>query len=399
MKYHVCGADGKYRGGFFDPSTASDFWVGRPGDGFLKTMFCTGAPEVGSWYLLEQSTSPSITGANETDDLVDHTSRVGHRTAPQAFRWFCDQDFGPPPQLAERVTRYMRDWEEFRDSRIAKDMLFDAIGSRKRFVNAPGDSAPETHKRAFELLRNLNLLSEGSSDGRTSYFPCPYARRLGRADSVPWMDAHIDLVRQRLSADTVEDAPGIPAPAIQPEDHAGDNSITLTGDMWTLRYLGKTVHLKDMKGIRYLHKLLAKPHQSIPVEELAGGQHVIATPEDYLLDKEAVRSYAGSLSDIDFRIEEARDDSDEGQIVALEEERERITRQMASDTKLTGQPRRVHNERDSVRSSVGHAIKSALARLSKVHPALHAHLISSLQTPTGLAPCYRPQVTTNWTLE
>jgi len=42
------------------------------------------------------------------------------------------------------------------------------------------------------------------------------------------------------------------------------------GDYWTVTFAGKTVMLRDMKGLQYLAALLRQPGKGVPVEALVG---------------------------------------------------------------------------------------------------------------------------------
>ena len=59
------------------------------------------------------------------------------------------------------------------------------------------------------------------------------------------------------------------------------------GDYWTISYAGTTVRLRDAVGVRYLARLLARPNEFVPVEELLAAVRGTTAAD---ADAEAARS-------------------------------------------------------------------------------------------------------------
>jgi hypothetical protein len=95
---------------------------------------------------------------------------------------------------------------------------------------------------------------------------------------MPGLGARVAAVRR---------APG-PAPAVFRRD----------GDYWTLAFDGRTLQLRDVKGLRYIAALLARPGREVHAPELLaaanGGASEAAPPAEGapILDDAAKASYA-----------------------------------------------------------------------------------------------------------
>jgi hypothetical protein len=109
------------------------------------------------------------------------------------------------------------------------------------------------------------------------------------------------------------------------------------GDYWTVAYEGRLVHVRDLKGLHYLERLLAHPAREITVEALLA--HVPAT------------------------------------------KRRRGSRGDAGDA-----------ERD--RKAVTNRIRQAIARIGDLHPELGRHLRISVRT--GGRCVYAPERQVHW---
>lgn len=131
-----------------------------------------------------------------------------------------------------------------------------------------------------------------------------------------------------------------------------------TGDYWTISYGGTQVHLKDVKGLRYIEFLLRNRN------------------EDGYLALHLVMQVSGQLPEPD----EIYSSMSADELVE-----EGLNTMGFSDEDL-----------EKARSSVTHAIQSVLEKLSDDHPALHEHLNASLCL--GRKVSYRPASPTAWQL-
>ena len=82
------------------------------------------------------------------------------------------------------------------------------------------------------------------------------------------------------------------------------------GDVWTIAYAGTRIQLREVKGLRYLARLLAQPGREIHVSDLAadgtGGEAVpVSGSGGKLIDAEAKRAYQQHLAEPEAEVAEA----------------------------------------------------------------------------------------------
>jgi len=112
-----------------------------------------------------------------------------------------------------------------------------------------------------------------------------------------------------------------------------DWQFSLEGEVWTIAYEGRVVHLKDAKGLRYLAYLLRHPGRRWAVTELA-------------VAGEAPQRNGGAAS------------------------------------------------AERARKAVTNRIRQAMARIAAVHPSLGLHLINAIHT--GRHCSYTPDRPVRW---
>ena len=165
------------------------------------------------------------------------------------------------------------------------------------------------------------------------------------------------------------------------------------GEVWTIRFEGRTVLLKDAKGIADLARLLARPGEEVHVLEILGGERLPASPAEPSLDRKALANYRARLGDIE---EAMRETADDRRRAGLEREREALLRQLSADTGLGGRLRKLNDPVERARKAVSARIRDAIRRIGKVHPPLGQHLHGSVAT--GLCCVYRPRHDLRWTV-
>ena len=213
-------------------------------------------------------------------------------------------------------------------------------------------------------------------------------------------------------------APGSVAAAaadVEPSASASNPAVfRRDGDYWTVSFEGRTVRVRDMKGLRYLARLLSSPGRELHVLELAAGESgamgsasgpgplqagmdVVpsAGPQPWdaghageLLDARAKDAYRRRLAEIDQDIEESRALGDVQREAQADAEREFLLRELSRAVGLGGRDRRAGSSSERARASVTRAIRSALARIRTYSPALADHLDVAIRTGTHCA--YRP---------
>ncbi|MDP3890772.1 hypothetical protein [Nocardioides sp.] len=210
------------------------------------------------------------------------------------------------------------------------------------------------------------------------------------------LSARLEEVRTRLGLD--------PAPGSRE-----GSCFVLEGDTWMLTFQGRTVRLRDAKGMRDLARLLAAPGQPVPAVELAstGTRAVRRTaPEDQLhregdlgevLDATARAAYRNRLSQLDTEISEAEEYGDDERGARAKAERDLLVDQLSAAYGLGGRPRRAGDPAERARTAVTARIRFTIRRIEQAHPELGRHLRLSVRT--GTLCTYEPDSPTAWTLD
>jgi tetratricopeptide (TPR) repeat protein len=203
--------------------------------------------------------------------------------------------------------------------------------------------------------------------------------------------------------------PGAAPPARSPDDTLSPNLnvFRCDGEIYTIIYAGRTVRMKDAKGLRYYGYLLRRPGVDVPAMELvadaAGGGpcHLERPPSDAgpILDgkartqlRERRRALRGDLA-------EAEEHNDLGRAAAIREEIDRLEQQLRRAFGLGGRARNFGDLGDADRLKVTKGIGAVLEKLRRMHPALAHHLDTHVRT--GRSCCYAvdPEHPVRWTFE
>jgi pimeloyl-ACP methyl ester carboxylesterase len=197
---------------------------------------------------------------------------------------------------------------------------------------------------------------------------------------------------------------GQPSPDAEPP---ADNVFRRTGDFWTVGFDGRTVTLRDSKGMHDLERLLAAPGREHHVLDLwadspapgAMTYHAIdglapAGRAEPVMDHEAKARYRQRLADLDHMIESATETGDRTGAVAARTEREILVAELAKAYGLNGRTRRLPDEVERARKAVRRRVADALARVEADHASLGRHLRHSVRT--GVYCSYAPERDTVW---
>jgi tetratricopeptide (TPR) repeat protein len=215
------------------------------------------------------------------------------------------------------------------------------------------------------------------------------ARYLGRAEEA---DAHFGLAAEL-------DAAAGPALAARTREWAGGGATAdgtalfrLDGEVWTLRYAGRTVRLRDSKGLRDLAVLLTRPGELTHVGELAGAAGMPRSETGPLADRPALAAYRERLRRIDAEL----DSVDGGAVAAeaLHREREALVAELSSTTGLGGRHRAAGSPTERMRKAVTYRIRHAITRVADSHPELGRHLRAAVRTGTWCG--YAPERRVDW---
>ncbi len=195
-----------------------------------------------------------------------------------------------------------------------------------------------------------------------------------------------------------------PAPAPTPSDDAG--IFFPEGEFWTLAYAGRTLRLRDTKGLHYIARLLAAPGAEVHVGDLVAlgaADDAEAAPRSgaegdlgTVLDPRARAEYKRRLDDLREELAEATAGGDLGRAARAREEIDLITRELSAAYGLGGRPRTAGDPAERWRKAVTNQIRRSLERIRAEHPALGLHLEKGLRT--GVFCSYTPERPVTWQL-
>jgi tetratricopeptide (TPR) repeat protein len=173
--------------------------------------------------------------------------------------------------------------------------------------------------------------------------------------------------------------------------------FAFAGEMWTIRFAGRTVRMRDAKGLHDLAALLERPGREVAVQQLATGARTGPRAEPMeRADRTAIEAYRNRLIELEADAALAVAEHDPVRVERINLEREALIREVAAVTGLNGRPRRAGSDAERIRKAVGNRIRSILARIEVVHPELGRHLRASVHTGTFCR--YEPEVATAWTV-
>ena len=126
---------------------------------------------------------------------------------------------------------------------------------------------------------------------------------------------------------------------------------------------------------------MRSPGREIHVFSLLG---LPATPNgaDVVLDEHARSEYARRLTKLDREIAEADAVADPHSSERAIAERDALVHELSAATGLGGRQRRLGDQTERARKTVGARVRDALARIERVHPLLAGHLRLTLRTGT-----------------
>jgi tetratricopeptide (TPR) repeat protein len=247
--------------------------------------------------------------------------------------------------------------------------------------------APYANRVAFEgigagcwgvLARECGLLAAmlGRSDEARDYLRAAIERNL-RAGMPRLAEA------ARADLEALDGPPPVDSTA----------ALSRDGDVWSMRWGGHKIRLRDAKGVRDLAVLLAQPGQSVHVLELVGAAEENTEP---VLDRQALSAYRNRLREIDDELDAAMSNADEGRASKLTAEREFLTAELSAALGLGGRVRQTSGSTERARKAVAARIRDTITRISSDHPSLGTHLKHSVRTGTWCV--YEPEHPTLWTV-
>ena len=223
--------------------------------------------------------------------------------------------------------------------------------------------------------------------------------------------------RAALAADLGDDRFASAHPSSGPSTGVETCLFSCDGDIRTIRFDGDTVLLHDLKGLRYLQRLLAEPNREFHVLDLVavergtlptvpvvpagdavnggfvtdGGSHA-----GLHLDDQAREAYRRRLIDIDDDIDDAVRSNDVGRICLAQSDREYLIQELSRAVGLGGRTRHAGATTERARTSVTRSIRYAMTRIAERHPPLGRHLRQAINTGTYCEYKPDPRVPLQW---
>lgn len=170
-------------------------------------------------------------------------------------------------------------------------------------------------------------------------------------------------------------------------------------DIRTVSFAGETVSLRDLKGFRYIERLLVAPKREFHVLDLvAVEQDMLPTGQSVeqaidfetgigvgaipVLDEQARQAYRRRLIEVDDDIQEATEMNDMGRVELAQRDRDYLVAELKRAVGIGSRHRSVGGSSERARTAVARSLRYSLGRLSEHHPVLALHLKQSIKTGT-----------------
>jgi hypothetical protein len=250
--------------------------------------------------------------------------------------------------------------------------------------------SPPIVARAQSLLASLHLSMQPQAEERERIAAmlaeaAQSAQMLGLAD----VAARVARLQAKRAGSTV----------------AGVNAFRCEGDVWTVRYGGRDLRLKDGKGPRYLATLLASPGREVHVLQfnaapaspssagVADGLSIGAPSGalDDAPDEQARREYRARLADLRAELDEAEEFADSGRADRIRAEIDSLVSQLAQ---RFGSHARKRSIAETARKAVTKVLRMQIGKLLEMHPALGRHVRDTVRM--GTVCVYAPPTPVEW---
>jgi predicted ATPase len=176
----------------------------------------------------------------------------------------------------------------------------------------------------------------------------------------------------------------------------GSGRMQREGEVWALTFEGKTVRLRDLKGLSDIASLLARAGEEVHCLELMGAADV-GGEAGPALDDRARREYQARILELQQEVDEAKDANDPARADRAEIELDALVTELSSAFGLSGRSRSTGSSVERARTAVTYRVRAAVKKVAEQHPALGRHLSHSVRTGTWCA--YRPEHEVRWIVE
>jgi class 3 adenylate cyclase len=189
---------------------------------------------------------------------------------------------------------------------------------------------------------------------------------------------------------------GRPSPVPEPVEDA----FVREGDDWLVTFRGRSMRLRDSKGLVYLSVLLRTPGKEVHVTELAGLGRLesasLGQDAGPVIDDKARRAYRARVEELRAERDEAQDWGDLERAARAEEELWYLTHELSAAYGLGGRARKTDDPTERIRKAVTNRIRQSMAKIEATHPELGRHFANSIRTGTFCS--YSPEAPVRWKL-
>ena len=370
--------------------------------------------------LVRLARGDAATAANSIRDALEHPMRVPFKERPpdtdlqraplleaQVEIELAAGDIARARSAADELTRVAARFE-------SKALVAGATLAHGRVRLAEGDPA-DAERFCAEAAR---LWSEVGAPYEAALARTVFADALRAGGSEDRAALEFEAARavlDRIEAErTADDAVSVERAGGAEELPVTDvNVFRREGDYWSVVFEGRTVRVRDLKGIRYLARLLADPGREFHVLDLiaaessqhggaesglaAGLSHSGPGDAGEMLDARAKDAYRRRLAEIEDDIEQARAFGDTERAAQADAERDFLIRELSRAVGLGGRDRRAASTSERARVSVTRALRHVIARVGEHHPELGEHLDRTIRTGTYCAYVRDPRAPAAWT--
>lgn len=208
------------------------------------------------------------------------------------------------------------------------------------------------------------------------------------------------VLRAQQLADRLAEpiGPSTPRVATPPVGASRRATFRRDGDTRTLGFGRNDISMRDLKGLRYVERLLAQPGREIHVLDLVAVErgslpsirtidHEGPSSRDQgrglpTIDDAARVAYRRRLAEVDDDIDDATRMNDLGRLALAQRDREYLIAELASAAGFRGRTRETGGTSERARTSVTRSIRYSLDRMKHHHPALADHLGQAVHTGT-----------------
>lgn len=213
-------------------------------------------------------------------------------------------------------------------------------------------------------------------------------RSLDDLGATPWAE----LARQRR--------PSPPGPS---EREPEPCVFRCEGDTRTVAFGGETVRLKDLKGMRYLERLLSEPGREFHALDLVSVERgVLPTgpkPAECgleVFDSKAREAYRRRLAEVDEDLAEAEANHDLARAELARADRQFLVDELRRGVGLNDRARTVGDGAERARTSATRSVRYALQRIARHHQRLAEHFDRTIRTGTYFAYEPDPRAPVDW---